>query len=94
MSLLEICLIGAGLAMDAFGVSIYKGLVMKDHEAGKKFLLALLFGLFQFLMPILGWIIGGQFASYIDSYAPWVIFLILLYLGINTIRSAGKEEED
>lgn len=83
MSLLEICLIGAGLAMDAFGVSVYKGLIMKEGE-----------GLFQFFMPILGWLIGGQFASYVESYAPWVIFVVLVWLGINTIRGAGKADED
>lgn len=60
MSLLEICLIGVGLAMDAFGVSVYKGLIMKEGEGLKKFLLPLLFGLFQFFMPILGWLIGGN----------------------------------
>lgn len=94
MSLLEICLIGVGLAMDAFGVSVYKGLVMKEGEGLKKFLLPLLFGLFQFFMPILGWLIGGQFASYVEDYAPWVIFVVLVWLGVNTIRGAGKEDEE
>ena len=58
MSIFEIVLISIGLAMDAFGVSIGKGLTMPVGENGRKVTLAFLFGLFQFLMPLIGWLIG------------------------------------
>lgn len=93
MTFFEICLIAIGLAMDAFGVSVYKGLVMKTHEGVKKIILPLLFGLFQFFMPLVGWFIGARLSSYVEAYAPWIICLVLVWLGINTIRGAGDEEE-
>ena len=68
MSVFEIVLISMGLAMDAFGVSIGKGLSMPVGENGRKVTLAFLFGLFQFLMPVIGWLIGRQF---IDVISEW-----------------------
>ena len=65
MSVFEIILISVGLAMDAFGVSIGKGLSMPVGENGRKVTLAFLFGLFQFLMPVIGWLIGRQFIDVI-----------------------------
>ncbi|MCF0154274.1 MAG: manganese efflux pump [Veillonella sp.] len=94
MSILEICLIAVGLAMDAFGVAVYKGLVMKANEGFKKFMMPVLFGFFQFLMPVIGWLVGSQFASYIEQYDHWVIFVVLVWLGINTIRGANEEDEE
>ena len=75
MSVFEIILISIGLAMDAFGVSIGKGLSMPVGENGRKVTLAFLFGLFQFLMPIIGWLIGRQFIDVIsewDHWTPWL----------------------
>ena len=63
MSVFEIILISIGLAMDAFGVSIGKGLTMPVGENGRKVTLAFLFGLFQFLMPVIGWLIGLSMLS-------------------------------
>ena len=74
MSVFEIILISIGLAMDAFGVSIGKGLSMPVGENGRKVTLAFLFGLFQFLMPVMGWLIGRQFIDIISEWDHWIIF--------------------
>ena len=74
MSVFEIILISIGLAMDAFGVSIGKGLTMPVGENGRKVTLAFLFGIFQFLMPVIGWLIGRQF---IDVISEWDQMIML-----------------
>lgn len=94
MSVFEIILISIGLAMDAFGVSIGKGLSMPVGENGRKVTLAFLFGLFQFLMPIIGWLIGRQFIDVISEWDHWIIFGLLGYLGIAMIREGLSDETD
>ena len=94
MSVFEIILISVGLAMDAFGVSIGKGLSMPVGENGRKVTLAFLFGLFQFLMPVMGWLIGRQFIDVISEWDHWIIFGLLGYLGIAMIREGLSDETD
>lgn len=94
MSFVEIILISLGLAMDAFGVSIGKGMTMPSGSNGYKFILAALFGLFQFGMPIIGWAIGSQFIDVIAEYDHWIIFALLGYLGISMIRESLNGESD
>ena len=94
VSVFEIILISIGLAMDAFGVSIGKGLSMPVGENGRKVTLAFLFGLFQFLMPIIGWLIGRQFIDVISEWDHWIIFGLLGYLGIAMIREGLSDETD
>lgn len=94
MSLIEIILISAGLAMDAFGVSIGKGLTMPVGENGRKVTLAFLFGLFQFLMPLIGWLIGRQFIDVIADWDHWIIFGLLGYLGIAMIREGLSDDDE
>ncbi len=91
MSFLEIILLSIGLAMDAFGVAVGKGLTLTDKEGYKKIFLPFLFGLFQFLMPIVGWFIGSQFATIIANFSHWIIFALLLYLGVSMIRQSDDE---
>ena len=80
MTLLEIFLIGIGLSMDAFAVAICKGLAMPDKVHKRSALLiALYFGVFQALMPALGWLLGSQFARYVTRLAPWIAFVLLEY---------------
>lgn len=93
MGIYEIVLLSIGLAMDAFGVAISKGLTMTSYENHKRIILALLFGLFQMIMPLIGWLIGSQFTSYIDEYAHWIICVLLGYLGMNMIRNSFQEDE-
>ena len=94
MSVFEIILISIGLDMDAFGVSIGKGLSMPVGENRRKVTLAFLFGLFQFLMPVMGWLIGRQFIDVISEWDHWIIFGLLGYLGIAMIREGLSDETD
>jgi len=94
VSVFEIILISIGLAMDAFGVSIGKGLSIPVGENGRKVTWVFLFGLFQFLMPIIGWLIGRQFIDVISEWDHWIIFGLLGYLGIAMIREGLSDETD
>ena len=94
MSVFEIVLISIGLAMDAFGVSIGKGLSMPVGENGRKVTLAFLFGLFQFLMPVIGWLIGRQFIDVISEWDHWIIFGLLGYLGVAMIREGLSDDDE
>jgi len=94
MTLLEIFLIGIGLSMDAFAVAICKGLAM-PNKVDKKgaLLIALYFGVFQAVMPTLGWLLGSQFARYVTRLAPWIAFVLLAWIGGNMIRESLSKEE-
>ena len=94
VSVFEIILISIGLAMDAFGVSIGKGLSMPVSENGRKVTLAFLFGLFQFLMPVMGWLIGRQFIDVISEWDHWIIFGLLGYLGVAMIREGLSDDDE
>lgn len=96
MTLLEIFLIGIGLSMDAFAVAICKGLAMPDKVDRKgALLIALYFGVFQAVMPALGWLLGSQFARYVTRMAPWIAFVLLAWIGGSMIReSLSKKEKE
>lgn len=95
MTLLEIFLIGIGLSMDAFAVAICKGLAMPDKVHKRSALLiALYFGVFQALMPALGWLLGSQFARYVTRLAPWIAFVLLAWIGGNMIRESRAEDKE
>lgn len=96
MTLLEIFLIGIGLSMDAFAVAICKGLAMPNKVDRKgALLIALYFGVFQAVMPALGWLLGSQFARYVTQMAPWIAFVLLAWIGGSMIReSLSKEEKE
>jgi manganese efflux pump family protein len=81
VSLLLILGIALGLAMDAFAVSLGLGLSLKPATGGQTFRLASSFGLFQFVMAILGWSAGETFIRYIEEYDHWVAFALLLGVG-------------
>lgn len=94
MTLLEIFLIGIGLSMDAFAVAICKGLAMPDKVDRKgALLIALYFGVFQAVMPALGWLLGSQFARYVTQMAPWIAFVLLAWIGGSMIRECLSKEE-
>ena len=94
MHIFEIILISIGLAMDAFAVSICKGLSMKKLNVKHAIVIALYFGGFQALMPLIGWILGSQFQVYIVSFDHWIAFLLLVFLGTKTIIDTIKEKDD
>ena len=94
MSFLEIFLIGIGLSMDAFSVSICKGLTTRRFSWRMALICGLWFGGFQALMPLVGYFLGVSFQSLIESVDHWVAFGLLVLIGGNMIREAlfGKDE--
>lgn len=95
MGLWELFLIAVGLSMDAFAVSICKGLSVKKLEIKHMLLAGAYFGVFQGLMPLLGYLLGSQFQTYIVSIDHWIAFILLAVIGISMIREAcGKGEEE
>lgn len=94
MGLIDIFLIGIGLSMDAFAVSICKGLKMKVIDLRQCLMIALFFGGFQAIMPLIGYALSVNFVEYINAYSHWVAFVLLVIIGGNMIReSVGNEEE-
>ena len=94
MGILELFLIGVGLSMDAFAVAICQGLQMQRFNWKNAAVIALFFGGFQALMPLTGWLLGSQFAGYIQSIDHWVTFVLLGLIGGNMIREALSPEEE
>ena len=95
MTFVELLLIAVGLSMDAFSVSICKGLTTKRFSWRMALICGLWFGLFQALMPIIGYFLGAQFQEMIEAYDHWIAFGLLFLIGANMIREAiwGKKEE-
>lgn len=92
MGILEISLIGVGLAMDAFAVSICKGLSMKKIDIKKTIIIALYFGFFQAIMPLIGHFLGSRFEVVIDKLDHWIAFGLLSITGGNMIYESVNEE--
>lgn len=97
MGFLELVLIGVGLSMDAFAVSICKGLSMRKVDKKYMLVLAAFFGGFQALMPTLGWFLGSQFQTYITAIDHWIAFILLTLIGgkmiLDVIKEKGENEE-
>ena len=93
---IELLLMGVGLAMDAFAVSVCKGLSMKKLNKKQAVVIGLYFGGFQALMPFIGWVLGSQFQQYITSIDHWIAFILLGFIGGKMVIEAVKEwnEED
>jgi len=95
MNLFSLFLIAVGLSMDAFAVSICKGLAMKKITIKKALIVGLWFGGFQGLMPAIGYLLGTQFEKYITNIDHWIAFVLLFIIGGNMIKEAlSKEEEE
>lgn len=94
VSLLELLLLSLGVAMDAFAVSVCKGLSVKILKARHALACGLWFGVFQFLMPLIGYLFASIFKGFIDQFDHWVVFVLLLLIGVNMIREALKDSED
>lgn len=94
MGILDLILIGIGLAMDCFAVSICYGL-LADKPRWKHILrMALFFGGFQAMMPVLGWLIGLTFKNYIARFDHWIAFSLLGFIGIKMIVEAIRKTDD
>lgn len=93
MGFIEFLLTGIGLSMDAFAVAICKGLGMREVNYKQMLLIALFFGGFQALMPLLGWLLGRQFEQCITSVDHWIAFALLVLIGANMLREARKGDD-
>lgn len=94
MSLLTLFITAVGLSMDAFAVSVCKGLAMKKLSWKKAVIIGLWFGGFQALMPTLGYLLGTRFESYVNAIDHWIAFVLLALIGANMIREALSPDKD
>lgn len=94
MGLAELVLLAVGLSMDAFAVSICKGLGMKKINLKVAVVLGLFFGGFQAGMPVIGWALGSQFMGIIGPIDHWIAFILLAFIGGKMLWEAFTEDED
>ena len=94
MGVIELILTGVGLSMDAFAVAVCKGLGMRRIHWGQALVIALFFGGFQALMPLVGWAVGSLFSSYITAVDHWIAFGLLALIGAKMLWDAFHEDED
>ena len=94
MGLIEVIILAVGLAMDAFAVSVCKGLAMKKATVKNALICGIWFGGFQGLMPFIGYLLGASFAEYINVISSWIAFALLCLIGGNMIREALSKDEE
>ena len=94
MTFFELFLIGIGLSMDAFAVSVCKGLSMQRIDKKYTLCIGLFFGGFQALMPLLGYFLGSRLAGSIERFDHWIAFLLLAFIGFNMIRESREEVKE
>lgn len=94
MGIFELFVLAVGLAMDAFAVSICKGLSLRKINKTHMMLAGLWFGGFQALMPLIGYFLGSFFADLITKYDHWIAFVLLLFIGGKMIKEGLSEEEE
>ena len=94
MGIGELFLLAVGLSMDAFAVSVCKGLAMKKVTLKAEATCGLWFGGFQMLMPIIGFFLGSLFAEAIEAFDHWVAFGLLVIIGINMLKEALEKEDE
>ena len=94
MGIVELLIVAVGLSMDAFAVSIGKGLSMKRLNWGQAAVIALFFGGFQALMPALGWLLGAQFEHLVKAVSGWIAFGLLAFIGSKMIWDAFHEDPE
>lgn len=94
MGVLELIFIAIGLSMDAFAVSICKGLSLKKVNLKQMMIAGVYFGGFQALMPLIGYLLGVGFESFVQSIDHWIAFILLTILGINMIKESFSDDEN
>jgi putative Mn2+ efflux pump MntP len=92
MSLFSVLFIAVGLAMDAFAVSVANGVTVKRQRLRHALTIALFFGLFQGIMPVMGWLAGTGFRSFISGIDHWIAFGLLIFVGGKMIYESTKLE--
>ncbi len=93
MSFYQILFIAAALAMDAFAVSVSNGIVIKRNRLGHALMFGVSFGLFQMLMPIIGWVGGRSILKFVSGVDHWIAFFLLTGIGVKMIYESRKLEE-
>ena len=94
MSFIALIFTAFALSMDAFAVSITKGMTIKNLKKSTALKMALAFGVFQGAMPLLGWVLGISFESYIKSIDHWVAFILLGFIGFNMIKGFFDDRKE
>ncbi len=94
MELLTISLMSLGLAADAFAVSLTSGFVIRHIKISKALKIALCFGVFQMIMPLIGWLVGLTFREWIANFDHWIAFVLLAFIGGKMIYEALNGEEE
>jgi len=94
MKLVELIILSIGLAMDAFAVAVCKGLSIQKMEWKKACIIGAYFGIFQALMPFIGYLLGINFREQIVSIDHWVAFILLGIIGLNMIKEAVSKETE
>ncbi len=94
MDVLSVWFLALALAMDCFAMSVTSGIILKERVMHVELLMALLFGLFQAMMPLLGWMGMSLFKDYIEAFDHWIAFALLLFLGGKMILDSFKEQEE
>ncbi|MGN6713151.1 manganese efflux pump MntP [Anaerocolumna jejuensis] len=94
MNLAELLILAIGLAMDAFAVAVCKGLSVKKISVKHPVIVGLYFGVFQAVMPMIGYFLGKQFSDKINAIDHWVAFILLGIIGANMIKGSIKEEKE
>jgi putative Mn2+ efflux pump MntP len=92
MTNLELFIIAIGLSMDAFAVAVSIGLTLRQRGFWKALVVGLYFGIFQAIMPLIGFFAAWNFSEYVSAYAHWIAFALLLFLGGKMIYSAFQNE--
>lgn len=94
MNLFELFIIAVGLSMDAFAVSICKGLSMKKLHFKNALIVGLYFGIFQGGMPLIGYILGVQFQDKITAFDHWIAFILLVIIGLKMVKESLEKVPD
>lgn len=90
----EVILLGIALAMDSLAVSIVNGIKYKNYTRKQMFLASLSFGVFQGLMPLLGYLVFTPFIKYVEKVDHWIVLVILTYIGIDMIKEGLEKDDD
>ena len=94
MGIIELLILAVGLAMDAFAVSICKGLAMKRVRLKECVIVGLWFGGFQAMMPLIGYFLGAAFEKYITKFDHWIAFILLALIGAMMINESFSKDEN
>ncbi len=94
MSILRIFLCALALSMDAFAVAICKGLSMKKVTVGAAVTVGVWFGIFQMLMPAVGYALTSMFSDYMTGFSKWIAFILLAAIGANMVKEAFEKDEE